>query len=395
MREIFGAFTPLSGQIVTKPKSAGTIGGDDHDLNWHHLSVGGDQCGLGWHMHGRTWLGLVHGRKRWHVYGPGNATTAVRSHPLYDSAHWLDKVLPGLAAEQLPQQCTQVGGEVMYLPAAWAHMTLNFGTTIGFGAQEAWSAVDSPTVEAAAKAGDPEANFVLGVVYGRHDTLKEAADWHPLAIGYKVAHMELVITLAEQSMATTDEPQMDLIAKLARILGGEMKQLQTAFAAVQNETDLMRPEDVELMTSIMRGVEAKFDRVRAVLSTAARRLAQQGGGPGGTGGQGHKGGAGGTSLHGSAAGGGSARDAGNAGSGADNGNAGASAADQRDANDPERAALAKLRIKVLRKMLKDDFGDKCAGCKNKDDFVARVLGLRSRDREGAPSAADPTGKDEL
>ena len=56
-------------------------------------------------------------------------------------------------------------------------------------------------------------------------------------------------------------------------------------------------------------------------------------------------------------------------------------------------ALAKLRIKVLRKLLKDEFDDACAGCKGKDHFVSRILELRSRKDSGAP--ATTTGKDEL
>lgn len=56
-----------------------------------------------------------------------------------------------------------------------------------------------------------------------------------------------IINMAEGSMAATKEVSMELIMKLARILGGEMKQLQKAFAGVQLETDLLRPEDVELV----------------------------------------------------------------------------------------------------------------------------------------------------
>ena len=56
-----------------------------------------------------------------------------------------------------------------------------------------------------------------------------------------------IISMAEGSMAATKEVSMELIMKLARILGGEMKQLQKAFAGVRLETDLLRPEDVELV----------------------------------------------------------------------------------------------------------------------------------------------------
>ena len=60
---------------------------------------------------------------------------------------------------------------------------------------------------------------------------------------------------------------------------------------------------------------------------------------------------------------------------------------------PEGDALAKLRIKVLRKLHKDEFGDACAGCKGKTHFVSRILELRSHNDGGAP--ATTKGKDEL
>lgn len=100
-------------------------------------------------------------------YAPGNATSDVRKHPLYDSKQWTENVLPTLSGDQLPQQCTQVGGEVMYLPAAWAHLTLNQGASIGFGAQAAWTQSDSKLIQSAADGGDPEASQVLGRIYDR------------------------------------------------------------------------------------------------------------------------------------------------------------------------------------------------------------------------------------
>ena len=164
-----------------------------YDYRMHMVT--GNQGGLGWHMHGRTWLGLVYGRKRWHVYAPGNATPHARSHPLYDAEQWVRVVLPTLPADQQPLQCTQVGGEVMYLPPAWAHLTLNDGAAIGFGAQGLWEVDDMPALKVAAGAGDPEANRILGEMTDDddgHKLLKVAADWHPLAVGEKWAHLQQV-----------------------------------------------------------------------------------------------------------------------------------------------------------------------------------------------------------
>ena len=35
------------------------------------LSLGASRTGLPFHIHGETWLALIHGRKRWFVYPPG------------------------------------------------------------------------------------------------------------------------------------------------------------------------------------------------------------------------------------------------------------------------------------------------------------------------------------
>ena len=40
-------------------------------ITWHMLSLGASRTGLPFHIHGETWLALIHGRKRWFVYPPG------------------------------------------------------------------------------------------------------------------------------------------------------------------------------------------------------------------------------------------------------------------------------------------------------------------------------------
>jgi hypothetical protein len=62
LRALFGGFTPAEGKLSKKPGSdpSGAAPG-----NWHMLSLGAAGAGLGWHMHGRTWIGLVHTRRRW------------------------------------------------------------------------------------------------------------------------------------------------------------------------------------------------------------------------------------------------------------------------------------------------------------------------------------------
>jgi hypothetical protein len=97
----------------------------------------------------KTWLGLVFGNKRWFLYPPGmdaplnilKKTSFLK--PLMSSYQWFKEVRPlllGLSQNNYedgsrPSECTQSGGDVMYLPAGWKHLTLNVGETIGVGGQ--------------------------------------------------------------------------------------------------------------------------------------------------------------------------------------------------------------------------------------------------------------------
>jgi hypothetical protein len=116
----FKDFSPKKGS----PQSANEYG---QMHNWHMFSLGANGSGLPWHTHGATWIGLVFGQKKWFVMAPGKATSEQRGSPLDSPTEWLRGTLPLLkSVDHL--SCTQLPGEIMYLPAAWAHLTLNLGT---------------------------------------------------------------------------------------------------------------------------------------------------------------------------------------------------------------------------------------------------------------------------
>ncbi len=148
--------------------------------------------GLPFHSHGKTWLAVVHGSKRWFVYPPGcspdmmhdsstssaaSSTTGYIYNPLQSVQHWLRRVyapmlqnLPhfppsftstssaaattttiaqcsartvsGKVVRYKPLECLQRAGQVVYLPDGWSHLTINVGETIAFGGQSSFSAVD-------------------------------------------------------------------------------------------------------------------------------------------------------------------------------------------------------------------------------------------------------------
>jgi hypothetical protein len=151
----FTDFSPRKGKPNTMGKESKIM------ENWHMLTLGGSHSGLPWHMHGATWIGLVFGKKQWFLLPPGTATAAQRGHPLYNAHYWINNTLPTLA-EPAHLRCVQRPGEVLYLPAAWAHLTWNIGSAVAVGAQESWNQGHSHYKSAmpGAKAKDPEAMAV-------------------------------------------------------------------------------------------------------------------------------------------------------------------------------------------------------------------------------------------
>ncbi len=132
-----------------------------HRLNSITLNLG-----LPFHNHGRTWLAVVHGAKRWFVYPPGYGPPPELDdllNPLLPVSAWLSEVYPllqqypkppmyahqskeaeedrmksGAAAPvgYRPLECLQRPGEVVAMPDRWAHMTVNVGETVAIGGQE-------------------------------------------------------------------------------------------------------------------------------------------------------------------------------------------------------------------------------------------------------------------
>jgi hypothetical protein len=126
--------------------------------------------GLPFHTHGRTWLSVVHGAKSWYLFPPGYGiphNISRQSTALQSVYHWKHSLLPLLMdlpkpvsfnAKELkmiptfptsdttsrdnalgyqPLYCLQEAGDILYLPNAWAHLTINEGETIAFGGQAA------------------------------------------------------------------------------------------------------------------------------------------------------------------------------------------------------------------------------------------------------------------
>ena len=154
---------------------------------WNVLSVGGAGSGVGWHAHGESWLGAVHGRKRWFVCPPGGLSAAEIGSPLLSSFGWVGRHYAAVAAgEGVPcYEAEQVAGELMYLPPGWIHATLAVGEeiSIGFGGQRSYAAADGDDdrwwepVSAAAHRGDREAATAVGQRLLSDGSKAEALVW--------------------------------------------------------------------------------------------------------------------------------------------------------------------------------------------------------------------------
>ena len=141
-----------------------------NDRTWFMLSLGSSRAGLPYHTHGKTWLGLVYGKKRWFIYPPGyDQPNYLYSHqnPLGSVYEWYNdfffkfvkhlQLPPSLLSRDhdknedrkeyidkdngfRPFQCIQNAGDVLFLPSGYSHLTMNIGEAIGVGGQESWMA---------------------------------------------------------------------------------------------------------------------------------------------------------------------------------------------------------------------------------------------------------------
>ena len=86
-------------------------------LNNYQINVGSPFSGTSLHFHYMAVSALLHGRKRWFLYPPADAS--------YSNAHFFDDFEParrGQLGRQL--ECTQQAGDVLFVPSLWAHGVL-------------------------------------------------------------------------------------------------------------------------------------------------------------------------------------------------------------------------------------------------------------------------------
>jgi hypothetical protein len=93
------------------------------------LYVGGPGSGAPMHFHGDALNSLMFGRKAWFLEPP-----AAAEYSTVSAADYVALLLPGHIAGggAAPLQCTQVAGDVIYVPRGWGHAVVNLETSVGY-----------------------------------------------------------------------------------------------------------------------------------------------------------------------------------------------------------------------------------------------------------------------
>jgi hypothetical protein len=85
-----------------------------------------NEGGIPFHRHHEAWLLLLHGTKKWSFYPSAIGEIVERSfNPNVSHSIWRERILPTLPAIHQPQECTQLAGELMYVPEGYWHAVAN------------------------------------------------------------------------------------------------------------------------------------------------------------------------------------------------------------------------------------------------------------------------------
>jgi hypothetical protein len=81
-----------------------------------------------------AWNALISGRKRWalyppHKFPPGTSFIRGKDGKLKFSTpfpfEWFTEIYPNLATPDRPWECTQLPGEIIFVPYGWWHCVIN------------------------------------------------------------------------------------------------------------------------------------------------------------------------------------------------------------------------------------------------------------------------------
>jgi len=160
--------------------------------------------GFAMHAHSAAWLGLVHGEKAWFVEDP---TKIDPSRPYYDkvlpqilNARGFAKQVMQLPVAKRPWFCVQRKGDLLYLPDAWWHATLNRGDfSLAFGTKPTWFNTEFK------KAGSVDARYNKGDVIASETVKKQST-----ALALKIEKATTVKDLSQLATLVIDATRQEL-----------------------------------------------------------------------------------------------------------------------------------------------------------------------------------------
>ncbi|XP_061178984.1 uncharacterized protein LOC133187578 [Saccostrea echinata] len=104
--------------------------------------LGASSSGVSFHKHADAWNGVIYGQKRWFLY-PSTHTPPGGVYPGFTQMEWYDKIYPSLSGDDLPMECVQEAGEILYLPEGTYHGTINLGDTVAIGIQKKDASIET------------------------------------------------------------------------------------------------------------------------------------------------------------------------------------------------------------------------------------------------------------
>ncbi|XP_048739437.2 uncharacterized protein LOC125653829 isoform X2 [Ostrea edulis] len=104
--------------------------------------LGASGSGVSFHKHADAWNGVIFGQKRWFLY-PSTHTPPGGVYPGFTQIEWYEKIYPTLSGEDVPMECVQEAGEILYLPEGTYHGTINLGDTVAIGIQKKLATIET------------------------------------------------------------------------------------------------------------------------------------------------------------------------------------------------------------------------------------------------------------
>ncbi|XP_048578218.1 uncharacterized protein LOC5501461 [Nematostella vectensis] len=113
---------------------------DDLRMDWRWIIMAPRGSGSGWHCDPANttgWLALATGAKLWGLYPPEQAHIPgvknnyyqKRDYNMDDAYNWWIHTRPSLEYD-LPRECIQQAGDIVYIPSGWYHAVLNLDHTV-------------------------------------------------------------------------------------------------------------------------------------------------------------------------------------------------------------------------------------------------------------------------